>query len=102
MSTYSVRFTEEAETDLLRLYDYLLEQDPQGDLAGRALAAIRQAVELLQAFPYTCRKALPDNPYLRELVISFGSAGYVALYEIEPDELVTILAIRHQRESDYR
>lgn len=41
------------------------------------------------------------NPYLRELVISFGAAGYVALFEIEPDDIVTILAVRHQRESDY-
>jgi len=41
------------------------------------------------------------NPYLLELVISFGAAGYVALFEIEPDDIVTILAVRHQRESDY-
>jgi mRNA-degrading endonuclease RelE of RelBE toxin-antitoxin system len=38
---------------------------------------------------------------LRELVIPFGAAGYVALFEIEDNETVTILAIRHQREEDY-
>ena len=38
---------------------------------------------------------------LRELVIPFGSAGYVALFEIEGPGHVTILAVRHQREEDY-
>jgi mRNA-degrading endonuclease RelE of RelBE toxin-antitoxin system len=38
---------------------------------------------------------------LRELLISFGSAGYVALFEIDDAETVTVLAVRHQRESDY-
>jgi hypothetical protein len=42
-----------------------------------------------------------DNPLLRELVIPFGSAGYVALFEIESFSTVTILAVRHQREDDY-
>lgn len=100
--SYTVRFTEEAEADLVRLYEFLLEQDPDGTkLAERALARIVQAIDLLTQFPFTCRKALAHAPYLRELVISFGAAGYVALFEIEPDDIVTILAVRHQRESDY-
>lgn len=100
--SYTVRFTEEAEADLLRLYDCLLEQDPHStELAQRALSRIAQAIELLKQFPFTCRKVSVHNPYLRELVISFGAAGYVALFEIEPDDIVTILAVRHQRESDY-
>lgn len=100
--SYTVRFTEEAEADLLRLYDFLLELDLHStELAQRALARIVQATELLQQFPFTCRKVSAHNPYLRELVISFGTAGYVALFEIESDDIVTILAVRHQRESDY-
>ena len=35
------------------------------------------------------------------MVISFGRAGYVALYEIESERTVTVLAVRHQREDDY-
>jgi len=35
------------------------------------------------------------------LVIPFGAAGYVALFEVENNEQVTILAIRHQREEDF-
>lgn len=103
MKRHTVRFTEEAEADLRRLYGYLVERDPGGttDVAGRALEGIARSIEMLRLFPYTCRKAVPDNPYLRELVIPFGAAGYVALFEIEPGDIVTVLAVRHQRESDY-
>jgi len=97
---YKVRFTPEAEDDLLRLYDFLLERDLAA--AERALDAIRAAVELLRFSPFSCRKALADNPFLRELIIPFGSAGYVALFEIESGGAVNILAVRHQREEDYR
>jgi len=38
---------------------------------------------------------------LRELIISFGANGYVALFEIEDSQTVTVLAIRHQREEDF-
>jgi len=96
---YKVRFTPEAEEDLVRLYDFLLEKDVT--VAERALDAIRAAMELLRFSPFSCRKAVPDNPFLRELIIPFGSAGYVALFEIEPG-VVNILAVRHQREEDYR
>lgn len=98
--TWQVRYTRAARDDLLRLYGFLLEHDVQA--ARRALAAIDKAVELLRAFPFTCRKIDPDNPFLRELLISFGSSGYVALYEIEANDIVTNLAVRHQREDDYR
>ncbi|MBU9273431.1 type II toxin-antitoxin system RelE/ParE family toxin [Burkholderia gladioli] len=83
----------------MRLYRFLLDQDSAA--AERALVAIRQGAELLSRFPFTCRKADADNPSLRELVISFGVAGYVMLFEVEDAQQVTILAIRHQREDDY-
>ena len=65
------------------------------------LAAIRTGIELLGLSPFSCRKAVADDPLLRELVIPFGAAGYVALFEIEGPSTVTILAVRHQREDDY-
>lgn len=100
--SYSVRFTEDAQSDLLRLYDYLVEQDPHTTrVAELALESIRRALDLLRQFPYSCRKATSSNPSLREIIIPFGSAGYVALFEIESGNIVTILAVRHQRESDY-
>ena len=94
-----MRYTAAARADLLRLYAFLLERDAPA--ARRALDAIRKAADMLESFPYTCRKVEPDNPYLRELVVAFGDAGYVALFEIEDERTVTILAVRHQREDDY-
>jgi len=97
---YKVRFTPEGEDDLLRLYDFLLERDVVA--AEHALDTIKEAIELLRFSPFSCRKALPENSFLRELIIPFGSGGYVALFEIEPSSIVSILAVRHQREEDYQ
>lgn len=96
---FQVRFTKAAREDLTRLYSFLAKQDIQ--VAENALQAINKAIELLQIFPFTCRKAKPDTPFLRELIISFDTKGYVALFEIEDTKIVTILAVRHQREDDY-
>ena len=96
---YQVRYTKAAKDDLLWLYEFLVENDLEA--ARRALDAIRKSIDLLQDFPFTCRKASPDNPFLREMVIGFGDGGYVALFEIESENIVTILAVRHQREEDY-
>ena len=69
------------------------------DAATAAVEAIRTAVEILEHHPLIGRIATGD---LRELVISFGRSGYLALYRFIParDE-VRVLAIRHQRELDY-
>lgn len=101
MKRYAVRLTREAEADLLRLFDFALDQDIA--VARKAREAIAQAFKLLEVFPFSCRKAIggDGNPFLRELIIPFGSAGYVALFEIEDGGTVTLLAVRHQREEDY-
>jgi plasmid stabilization system protein ParE len=101
MNRFKVRFTPEAEADLLRLFDFLFEQDVAA--AEAAPEAIAKAIELLEVFPFSCRKALggDGNPFLRELIIPFGGSGYVALFEIENRNTVTLLAVRHQREEDY-
>lgn len=96
---YKVRYTFAAKEDLKRLFIFLAKQDLQ--VAKRARNAIANGMQLLQQFPFTCRKAVSENSLLRELVISFGSAGYVALFEIDDNETVTILAVRHQREDDF-
>ncbi len=96
--SYRVRYTEAAREDLRRLYAFLLERDLKA--ARRARDAIAKSIEFLREFAFTCRKAEAGNPFQRELVIPFGAAGYVALFEIEDNETVTMLAIRHQREDD--
>lgn len=101
MNRFEVRFTEEASEDLIRLFDFLL---PLGqDAAIRARQTIEDSLTLLEQFPFTCRKAADGahGPRLRELIISFGSTGYVALFEIDDATTVTVLALRHQREQDF-
>lgn len=97
--SYTVRFTRSAREDLKRLYRFLLEQDIAA--ARKAFESLTKATELLKEFPFSCRKAEAANPLLRELVVPFGEAGYVMLFEIENRQTVTILAVRHQREDDF-
>ena len=100
--TYRVRFTEQAEGDLVRLYEFILARnETDWAVAERALEAIRNAVRSLELSPFSYRKAVSGNPFLRELVIPFAASGYVALFEIDDDKTVSILAVRHQREDDY-
>jgi len=100
VSRYRVRLTLEALDDLKRLQAFLIEKDPMA--AARAVDAIGTSFELLEHSPFSCRKAWPgDRPLLRELVIPFGNAGYVALFEIDGPRQVSIIAVRHQREEDY-
>ena len=83
MKRHTVRFTEEAEQDLQELYGWLCNRCPDNlQIAERALDAIIRAIDMLRTFPWNCRKAMAHDPYLRELIIPFGSSGYVALYRI--------------------
>lgn len=64
-----------------------------------AVNAITSAVDTLIAHPLVGRRIEGD---LRELVISFGATGYIALYRfvVQLDQ-VRILALRRQREVGY-
>ncbi|NOY13363.1 MAG: type II toxin-antitoxin system RelE/ParE family toxin [Deltaproteobacteria bacterium] len=97
--SYRVRYTKAAKEDIVRLYGFLVDQDITA--ARNALDVIQKGIEFLRDFPFTCRKATPEDPLLREMIISFGARGYVVLFEIEDKKTVTILAVRHQREEDY-
>jgi len=98
---FQVRFTEEARVDLVRLYDFVLQRQESLEVAEASLRAIEHGLILLETSPFACRPAAGD-PFLRELVIGFGATGYVALFEVEDATTVTVLAVRHQREQDYR
>ena len=97
--SFQLRVSEAAQKDLERLFEFLAANDFQA--AVRARAAIEKAYDFAETMPFACRKADQSNPFLRELVIPFGAAGYVALFEVENNEQVTILAMRHQREEDF-
>jgi plasmid stabilization system protein ParE len=97
--TYQVRYTREARDDLRRLYTFQSLRDPK--LAHKARETISRGMEMLKDFPFTCRKASPANPFLRELIIPFGSSGFIVLFDIEDASTVTIIAVRHQRQDDF-
>ena len=103
--SFRVRLTRDAEADLERLFDFVLERElarSSGnlDLAEQALAAIHGGIATLKTSPFTCRKAA-QSPFLRELIIPFGRSGYVALFEIVGATEVVVSAVRHQLEDDY-
>ncbi len=103
--SFRVRLTRDAEADLDRLFDFILERELARDggdltLPEQAMVALRAGIATLKVSPFTCRKA-GQSPFLRELIIPFGRSGYVALFEIEDESNVAVVAVRHQREDDY-
>ncbi len=96
---YTVRLTRKARENIQRLYRYLLVRDKWA--AKRAFSTIEKGIAAIGEFPFSYRKASPEQTFLREMLIPFGDSGYVVLYELEEGEIVTILAVRHQREEDY-
>ena len=103
-AAFEVRYSDSAREDLLRRFDFLLDRAKTAedfDSAQLAINVIRDTVEpSLSRAPFVYRKA-GESPFLRELLIPFGSAGYVALYEIKDATQVMVLALRHQLEDDY-
>jgi plasmid stabilization system protein ParE len=95
-----VRLAARAQSDISRLHAFLLEKD--ANAAKRALLAIREAFLPLGQSPLIGRP-VEEFSDLREIVIDFGASGYLALYRYESrTDVVTILAIKHQRENDYK
>jgi plasmid stabilization system protein ParE len=83
--------------DLDRLTDFLIDTDPLA--ASETVELITEAVTILKHHPLIGR---PVEDSIRELVISRGKTGYIALYSYEAEhDTVLILAIRHQRESGF-
>ena len=95
---YIVNWTENARQGLERAYLFLAEKSE--DAAVAALKAIREKVVLLEQFPNLGRPAEDFEPEYRELVIPFGGAGYVLIYEVIGDS-ISILALKHQKEAGY-
>jgi plasmid stabilization system protein ParE len=90
----TVVYSKRALDHIERAFEFLRDKNP--DAAQNAVTAIQSAVDSLAAHPFMGRRIEGD---LRELIISYGHTGYVALYRflISTDE-VRALAIRHQHE----
>jgi len=83
--------------DMERLTDFLIQSDPVA--AEDTVRLIEEAVGVLRNLPLIGRSAEAD---LRELIASRGQSGYVVLYRFDPaQDLVFLLAVRHQREAGY-
>ncbi len=93
-----VSYAARIDQDLERLHEFICAQ--AGPAVGkRAMRSIFDAIGMLERHP---RIGRPAEDGLRELVISYGKTGYLALYRFDPfADQVRVLAIRHQRELDY-
>ena len=102
--SYAVEFTQGAEDDLVRLYDLLLDRAEtleELDVAEEVVKVIRQAaLSHLSTTPYSYRK-VGARSTLRELIIPFGTTGYILRFDIRSPELVLVIGARHQREEDF-
>jgi plasmid stabilization system protein ParE len=86
-----------ALADLDRLCEFLLESGAASATATGAI--ILRGIEVLAEHPLIGR---PVEAGMRELIISRGHTGYVALYRFDvAKDQVLLLAIRHQREAGY-
>jgi plasmid stabilization system protein ParE len=91
-------FAPRALDDLDRLVDFLVAQSLKSAKASAALIA--SGLEALRLHPLLGR---PTEHGLRELLISRGRTGYVALYQYDAAaDRVLVLAVRHQREAGFR
>jgi len=91
-------YTRQALMDLERLGNFLLETDPQA--AQDTANLIFDALEILKQHPEIGHKVHFGQ---RELVISRGQTGYLALYRFLPHiDRILVLALRHQRQSRYK
>jgi plasmid stabilization system protein ParE len=104
--SFRVRWSVQARADLIRLHDFLLDRAEtieDLDLAARLIDELEAAIgNHLSASPWAYRKAGDGRRSTRrELIIPSGAIGYLALFEIVDPANVLVLAVRHQRESDY-
>ena len=93
-------FADEAFVDLEQIFDFNYERVPATALAH--IEAVRSAVLILETHSRIGRPTGAGSA-LRELVISYGESGYIALYEHAPaEDIIRIVAVRYQREAGYR
>ena len=92
-------FSDGALADLEKIFVFNAAHDPV--VALDHVEKIRSAITVLDTHPEIGRR-ISATSSMRELVISHGQSGYVALYEYSPGVgRIRILGVRHQREMGY-
>ncbi|WP_324779015.1 type II toxin-antitoxin system RelE/ParE family toxin [Thiobacillus sedimenti] len=90
-------FAPHALQDVERLTAFLIESDP--DAAAATAQLLFGGLRILKEHPLVGRPA--EHGY-RELLISRGRTGYVALYRFDVErDVAIVLAVRHQREGGF-
>ena len=90
----------EIREDFDRIFDFLLEHAP--DRAATRIEDIIRALDILQSSPQI-GPPVDATSAMRELVISNGTHGYLALYRFVAElDVVLVVAVRSQRELRYR
>lgn len=85
-------------SDLDRIFDFLFEHAPE--YAAARIQSIIDAIDILETSPLIGRPVALGQ---RELVIATGASGYLALYRYDAlADVVRVLAVRSQRERDYK
>jgi len=88
----------EIRDDFDRIFDFLFDHAPE--TAAERIQSIIDALDILQTSPLIGRPVAFGQ---RELIISTGASGYLALYRFEPaHDTVFVLAVRSQRERSYK
>jgi len=84
--------------DFDRIFDFLFDYVPDSDALH--IEAIIHALDVLATSPLIGRPVALGQ---RELIISHGASGYLALYRFDPaQDTVFVLAVRSQRERGYK
>ncbi|MDI6747146.1 MAG: type II toxin-antitoxin system RelE/ParE family toxin [Rhodocyclaceae bacterium] len=91
-------WSESALANVQRLYRFLAEKNPAA--AKRAVKAIRAGVKILAMHPQIGRVVEDMDEAFRDWPVNFGDSGYVVRYRFD-GELVSILAVRHQKEGGF-
>lgn len=90
-------FAPRALQDVEHLTAFLIESDPA--TAGAMANLLFSGLRILREHPLVGRPA--EHGY-RELLISRGRTGYVALYRYDVErDVAIVLAVRHQRKSGF-
>lgn len=89
-------YTPEFVNDFEHIYNFLAEKNP---IAARSLAVrLEEKLELLATIP----KVFVFFGEFRLYLLEFGSSGYAILYDHSEElDTITILRIKHQKESGF-
>lgn len=93
-----IEYTEKALNDFVRLADFLQINAP--NKVTEALQTIHDKLDILCDFPKIGKLvSCKDLPNLREIIIPYGKASYIALYTFKEErDVIVIETIRHARE----